>query len=174
MIQAQPPARNTVSGLSGIVGPSLAKHSSVLPWVPALLLVELAHLMQLPLGPPAQRQVHDEARATRRRLLDVRVAAVPLDDPAHLPLLDDRGPPEQLPSEGVEGDDPGRERGAAVVDQRTVDADVAGIAFALDTATGSRRGVTISAAYGLGEGLVGEISEWLAAPQRQRLLERGQ
>ena len=42
----------------------------------------------------------------------------------------------------------------AVIIQEMVEADVSGVAFDVDLATGSRRGTTISAVYGLGEGLV--------------------
>ena len=43
---------------------------------------------------------------------------------------------------------------ASVIVQEMVDAAAAGVAFACDMETGSRRGVSISAVYGLGEGLV--------------------
>lgn len=43
---------------------------------------------------------------------------------------------------------------ASVIVQEMVDAAAAGVAFACDMETGSRRGVTISAVFGLGEGLV--------------------
>ena len=47
---------------------------------------------------------------------------------------------------------------ASVIVQEMVDAAAAGVAFGCDMETGSRRGVSISAVYGLGEGLVsGEL-----------------
>ena len=46
-----------------------------------------------------------------------------------------------------------------VVVQEMVNAAASGVAFAVDFATGSRRAITISAVYGLGEGLVSERAE---------------
>ena len=46
-----------------------------------------------------------------------------------------------------------------VIIQEMVDAESAGVAFAVDFKTGSRRAVTVSAVRGLGEGLVSESAE---------------
>ncbi len=52
----------------------------------------------------------------------------------------------------------GSSTGVAVIVQEMVEAKSAGVAFAVDLQTGSRRGATVSAVFGLGEGLVsGEL-----------------